>query len=298
MKRTLLFFLWIFIGMPLCALQNADSPSALGNFANRRKPLCNFSFGQNVIAKDTKIVYAQFSQENGPDTNVMSLAPLVLYGVTDYFSLFATIPFFVQIQPSDMTTPVRTHGVGDIVLQGEYAYYRQITPEHADEATIVANMTLPTGFVSVVDSQIRRPSTGFGAPSFFLGGTLSRLTKRWYYFLSDGGIITTTPKKGTPKSGNTFFYQGGFGANLGNPGGSTLAIMLELNGILTTPDRINGKNDPNTGGNTIYLGPSFYATKGSWVIFAGIQSPVLQSLNGSQDPQSYRILASISVAFW
>lgn len=270
----------------------SETPLSIGNFLNIRKPITNFGFGQNITYKDALIIYANIADQQGQCERVLTYSPEMLYGFTDYSSIYATIPIIMDL---DLKDNASQSGIGDLLIQYEHAFFQCSDLHNFNQATIVLNMTFPTGVVTKTSSAIRKPATGFGAVSFFIGFTASHLDKNWYAYISDGGIITT--KKDCNKVGNTFFYQFGAGYNLGNPCDSTLDILLEFNGIFTKPNLTNNQPDPNSGGNIIYLGPSLYLTYSTWVIEGGIQWPILQHMRGNQDPQRFRIQVIGSIKY-
>lgn len=267
-------------------------PLPIGNFANERKPVTNFGFGQNITTKNNLIIYESFAQQKSSEENYITLSPEFLYGITNELSFFINIPIFLKLH----TQHVNSSGIGDLLTQLEYAWFIKRTLDWQIQSTLVTNITFPTGAVVASSSAIRHPSTGYGALSFFVGFTASYLSPAWYLFISDGGIITKTGPNGH-KVGNTFLYQFGGGYNLGNPDNITLLLLLEFNGIFAKPNKNCGKPEANSGGNIIYVGPSIYASRHRWVVEAGIQLPLIQHNKGIQPKQKFRSLFTISAKF-
>ncbi len=56
---------------------------------------------------------------------------------------------------------------------------------------------------------------------------------------------------------------------------------LEANLIHVAKDQVNGTDDPNSGGTTLFLTPTVQYVTRKWVLEAGIQIPVSLRLNGS-----------------
>lgn len=273
-----------------CRTKHKIIPDKVGNFANLLKPVTNFGLGQNIAVRNSFTPYLSVTQQKGDCENLITLSPQLLYGITDYFSLLISIPIIVKFDENCLSTK----GFGDMLAQLEYAFYEHYTKRSRIWATIVANMTLPTGSKPSRYCEDKL-ATGFGASSFLIGGTASYLGTMWYSYLS-GSATFVTARQGM-KGGDIFFYEFGGGGNLGNPGGITMMALLEFNGILTKKNKTDGYFDENTGGNIIYLGPSLYASHGRWVIEGGVQFPVFQHLNGTQAKQKFRTLFIGAIRF-
>ena len=164
-----------------------------------------------------------------------------------------------------------SRGIEDMIIQLEYAYYDKKTTTSVTQFTIVTNIALPTG------SAYKKPPTGFGASSFFIGGTASCLKTDWYYFTALGAKLTTS--NNDTKFGNAFLYQFGLGNNICYKIDKWIFNWLvELDGVYNQRDKLLGCINQNTGGNIIFLGPSlFFSTKHlvlqggiSWVAWGNI----------------------------
>ncbi len=65
-------------------------------------------------------------------------------------------------------------------------------------------------------------------------------------------------------------------------------IFLEALAEQSGRDRINGADNPDSGGEKLLLGPSVLGLYGSWGLSAGILFPVSEDLNGQQSEEKYR----------
>ncbi len=262
-------------------------PIALGNFANPSWPSTVFGFGQNILGKNTALVYASYYQQIGDHYNQAILYPECIYGITDHFSLDVYLPVICNLTINNN----KTSGVGDLVTQFEHVLYQSTSLEATNLITILANASFPTGDLSLTD----KPSTGLGAMTFFAGFTASRLTEQWYAYLSSGATLATAGHG--IKSGNNVLYNASIGHNLGNPFDVTILGLLEMNGTYLKKTKNCGEIDENTGGNTILLGPSLYCTRKHGIFLAGIQFPVFQKLHGTQNKQKYLIAVVGAIHF-
>jgi hypothetical protein len=72
--------------------------------------------------------------------------------------------------------------------------------------------------------------------------------------------------------------------------------MIEFDGSYAEKDKIQGKTDPNSGGNVIFIVPSIWLSSKRWILQGGIGLPLLQNLNGHQDKIKYSIDYNLGIA--
>ena len=284
MKR--LFFLILMIHS---ALQGAkgDEPEKIGNYLlpTSQQPGPLYGFGQNIVDKHDLQFFLYLNQRGGNQVNFTDLMPTILYGIRDDLSLFIGIPF----TPKYKMYCHNSSGMEDIMFQLEYAFINKKTLKSITQATVVGNIELPTG------SSKKNPHTGFGAPSFFLGLTLSHSAHYWYAWIQSGTTLTLEHHK--TKFGNQFFYQGGIEGVITTRAGWLFAWMVELFGIYEQKDKICGMKDKNSGGNTFYIGPSLWISSEKLIFQLGIAAPATQHLFGKQPKISYFLAADFGYKF-
>ncbi len=251
----------------------------IGNFAlpgsQRMGPL--LGFGQNIV--DKGIVFGILEGDftlGKKHKNFSTIIPYVIYGIRDDLSLTVEFPVAAQYKENGHSSA----GISDIFAQLEYAFYHKSKERSAAYATLVGALWFPTGSVK------KDPHTGFGSPSFFLGITASRMATDWYCYTSYGAFLTT--KHGNHnKIGNHFYYQAGVGKNITYATGKWLfSWLLEMNGIYEQKGKAHGIIDNNSGGNTIYLGPTLWFSTQNLVVEAGVAPVVYQHHNGEQSKTS------------
>lgn len=254
-----------------------EAPPRIGNFAlpTSQQPAALFGFGGNVIDKGEFQFYFFADYFYGKHRVVSDLIPSFLFGITDEWSIYFNFP----MTPYMKDNHDRSSGLEDFFIQLEYAFYNRKTYLYEDQATVVANITVPTGSIK------RNPPTGFGSPSLFLGGTFYRTYVDWILFTAQGAILTTSDH-GT-KFGDQFLYQWGIGKNLPSPEGWIYAWMLEIDGQYNKKNRIHGKIDPNSGGNVIYITPSLWFSTKEILIQFGPSFPINQHYFGKQNKIEY-----------
>lgn len=268
-----------------CQASDDPEPPKIGNFVlpYSQQPGPFISFGENIIGKNQAQVYVFGDNFVGEQQHFADLLPFLLYGITDDLSLTINTPYALSYKVDDF----RSSGFEDQFAQLEYAYYSKSTKTYWDQATILANISIPTGSIR------KEPTTGFGSPGFFGGTTYNRTYIDWFVFGSSGAVVTTA-KQGT-KFGNYFLYQGGFGRNITDRNGWIFAWVTEFTGTYAQHNRFSGLIDPNSGGNIIFATPSLWASNKRFIFQLGAGLPIVQHLHGIQARNSYFIAADVAL---
>jgi len=237
------------------AKEKEAGPPKIGNFSlpTSQQPAALFGFGGNIIDADEIQFYFFADTLLGKRRIISDAIPGILFGINDDSSIFFNVP----IAPEFRDGRAKSNGFEDCFIQYEYAFYQRKKPLYIDQATLVTNITIPTG------STKKDPPTGFGAPSFFVGGTFYRTYVDWILFTAQGAILTTSDH-GT-KIGDQFLYQFGIGKNICTPHGLIYAWMIEIDGQYNKKNRIKGKIDSNSGGNIVFVTPSIWGMVQFWV---------------------------------
>ena len=175
-------------------------------------------------------------------------------------------------------------------LQLEYAFYNKNTSQYEEQATLVANVSFPTG------SATKKPPTGFGSSSVFLGSTFNRAYVNWYAFTSPGVTLTTSHKG--QRVGNEYLYQAGIGRNICTINSEWIfAWLIEADGRYIEKTRFKGRTDPNSGGNLIVVTPSLWISSEQITLQFGVGLPVAQHLFGDQTKDKYLLASNVSWLF-
>ena len=291
-KRGILFLSFIQYIHPHATFFE-PKPLSLGNFAlpSALMPSPLFCVGQNIIDQGDVVGYVNPILLRGKnDKKFFYNEWYALLGLTSKLSVFILFPVPVINEEAH----VRTSGFGDIIVQGEYAFYTKSDYHSVNQATAIATVYLPSGILEPVRSGFSQhaPFTGFGATAFFLGGTWSRTTYDWYSFISGGGLITTGHNGN--KVGNSAIYQAGIGKNLKYYDDKILAGLIEFSGISFKKDKLMDHIDPDSGGTTMYIGPSLYLATQNTIFQMGFQIPFYQKLNGDQAKTSFVVSVSFA----
>jgi len=266
--------------------EKKDAPR-VGNFAlpASQQVFPMIAFGQNIIGKNTLQLTTPFHANFGDQSYKYTSRFQLLWGITNYLSLYATFPVTYKSKVGSHTST----GMNDMIFEMEGALYEGGDRIRACQVTLVGHVSVPTG------SDSKMPSTGYGAPSFFAGSTFSYLDARWYAFASSGVVLRMRHDGIQP--GGRFLYQTGFGGNIPTRPALIFDWLIEADGTLIWESKENGIKNSNTGGNTIYVSPSLFLSTMKWAFQAGVGSPVVQSLNGNQLKEYFRMRVDITYTF-
>lgn len=253
-----------------------DSPIKIGNLAVRTaaQPSPLFSIGQNIVDKHNVVIYQTPLYTHGKDFSALNYITSVLYGFSNTFSVYIS-PTAVRYKTLVDTQCFSSHGIADLPVQFEYAYSTKQFATGSLQATAIATLFIPTGSIK------KLPYTGYGSPSFYLGGTLSYTGIDWYAFVDLIGWLTTK-NNCQQKFANQLFYEAGIGYNLKYLSEAALLLMLEFNGIYFGRNKNFSEFQQNfvNSGNIIYLGPVLYFATNRIITGFGFQWPIVQKLTG------------------
>ncbi len=278
---------WWLLFSPVLLL-GEEQPPKIGNFAlpTSQQPAALFGFGGNIIDKGEILVNFFADEFVGRNKTTIDLFPNVVFGITAEWSILYALPFTPLIRSNGYTAS----GLEDFLIQLEYAFYNKSTISYIDQATVLANITFPTG------SARKNPPTGFGSPSVFIGATFYRTMVDWFFFTAPGAILTNSEQR--TKFGDQFLYQFGIGRNIASPEGWIYAWLVEIDGQYTKKNRVNGVLDANSGGNVVYATPSLWISSNEIIIQFGVSLPISQHLFGYQQKFDYALNVNFAWSFY
>ncbi len=259
-------------------------PLAIGNLSlpPSQRPRGQFSFGQTVVQKHDLLIFAFANSLKKCNRRLTDFSPILLYGVTDSFSLSITPSIALKFKKNGCCS----RGIEDLFVQGEYIFVRRKTAHSSNGGAVVVGVTFPTG------SAQKQPPTGLGSPSVFVGAGFGHLSPNWYFFIQNG-VLLTTHHHGK-KFGNRFLYQTGVGHNIKSPKGWIYSAIIEFLGTESAPDTVCGIRDCSTGGNVIAIAPSFWASSERFIFQAGISIPAYQRRPLSANNDRYYVSGGIA----
>lgn len=282
-----LIFLF-FVSLKANAGFHGTLPPEEGNYAlpTSQQPGPFLSFGQNIIDKNELQIFLTPNYFKAHSETFFTVSPSALYGITEDSSLYVIAPVAADFRSGDD----HSSGAGDTLIQYEYAFYETSNSKYTGQATVVTNMTLPSG------SFYKNPPTGFGAPSFFLGTTYNQMYVDWLWFVSSGAIIPT--RHNGIRVGSQYLYQFGVGPTISAiPDKYILAGLLEFDGIYSEKNTVFNHYEPDTGGNVVSFTPSIWFSTPKFLFQLGVSFPLSQQLNGNQSLMQYSITGNVAWSF-
>ncbi len=279
LKKYIIFFILLY-GFKSIAVVHAIEPNSVdqhnSSFLLFELPGPLFSFGQNIVPKGSAYLASSAYQQKGKNIEFTSLLfPRVVYGLRKDLSMLVSVPVAVNFNYSGF----QSSGIQDVRVALEYQLFKKELGDGKLRMTVLGSLSFPTGSI------VKDPPTGLGSTAFFFGTTQAYLTHDWYVFFSDFLYLTT--KKNQNKFGNKFLYQAGIGKDFYSISQSIITLMLECYGTVEGKDLLHNVLDFDSGGHTLYCGPSLLLASEKMYIQGGIVFPVIQKLNGKQNKISF-----------
>lgn len=275
---TFLYLLILGAAVSHVSADDDIAPSKIGNFSLRtsQQPGPLVGFGENIIEKG-EIQLSVFADAYiGNNNHNTDIDPAFLYGISDNFSIQLSAGY----APSNKSRSDKSSGIEDVFIQLEYAFYNKSCKYFTNQATIVGNVSLPTG------SATKNPQTGYGSTSCMLGLTYNHTEIDWFYFGATGIVVVTDKSF---KSGDQFLYQIGIGRNICYSKDWIYAWMTEFIGQYTEQGIANNHKNPNSGGNVISIIPSLWLSSEKLILQLGAGYPIVQNLFGNQPKQQFSL---------
>jgi len=267
------------------------------------------------VAKDQFVFREQFlyrkaSSDPSPadrELDVLGAVSVLGYGVTGDFAVFGAVPYLDK--EFDLTTPAGQHitrdsnGFGDLRLFGRYTVFHDDAPGRTFRIAPFAGVELPTGDDDERDGLGRMPQplqSGSGSWDPFAGVIATYQTLDYQV---DAQISYKANTQANDfEFGDELRLDGSLQYRLwphelgpGVPG--FLYGVIEANLLHQYENDINGVEDGDSGGTTLFLSPGLqYITK-RWVVEAIVQIPVTQDLNGAALEDDFTVMAGFRLNF-
>ena len=240
------------------------------------------------------------------DRTAWALISVLGYGATADLALFGIVPYVdksLEATQGGVRRERSASGLGDASLFGRYTVYKRDWPGRTLRVAPFVGLELPTGEDDERDGFGRLPPSvqpGSGSWDPFGGLVLT------YQTLDFQVDAQASYKANTEANGFEFGDVARLDGSLqyrlwprelgaGVPG--FLYGVLEANLIHQDKNQTGGKNDPNSGGLSLFVLPGLqYVTK-RWIVEAGVQIPVVQDLNGTALEKDYIFRAGFRFNF-
>jgi len=198
--------------------------------------------------------------------------------------LLLDVPFAVYREDDHHSS-----GFEDLNFQVEWAFHNGSGKTFLDQMTVVFNTSFPTGSLD------KDPSTGAGSPGYFLGLTAQRTTIEWLIFTNYG--VQFYPSYDPNRVGNQYFYEYGLGRLIAAWDGWIFSWLLEIDGVYSEQDRVEGVVNENSGGTVVLFTPSIWLSSKNVIIQFGIGFPFYQDEQANQPPTRSAFAGNLSWTF-
>ena len=200
------------------------------------------------------------------------------YGLTADWEIGIEVPYAWK-----KSNGLDANGVGDIVLDTKYQFWRRDLPGAQYKAAVFFKTKLPTG------DDGGQPRIGSGSTDVIGGLATGYESRRWYWFVSGVYRVNTEGAGGLEKGDRqSLNVVGGVRPVLTEYDEPDTVVMLEVNWERAGRDDLNGAGLADTGGWELFLSPVVWWTYRQVAIRGGVQFPIAEGLNGNQATSDYR----------
>lgn len=298
--RFSLVFVSLIIG--ICATSNVSSAPVTFNTA---LPVG----GGEFVARELVVVSKSGKDPSGADRDrsALSFVSVLGYGVTNKLALFGVLPYVnkdLDVTVAGNRINRSESGFGDVSVFGRYTLVQHDQPGRTFRVAPFFGVKAPTGEDDESDEFGRLPpsvQSGSGAWDVF-GGVVA--TYQVFTFQADGQVSYRINNEANDfDPGDEFRLDGSLQYRLlprtlakkGVP--NFLYGVLETNLVYRDKNKLNGTNDDNSGGTTVFLSPGLqYVTK-RWIVEGVVQLPVIQNLHGNALENDYVVRAGVRFNF-
>ncbi len=246
-----------------------------------------FGLGPHTIFKGGVGLEMEFEGEKasggGEVEREYTLTSEIIYGITADLSATLAIPYILERSSINESS-----GPGDVSVRTKYRFWRRDGIGVQDAAAVILGVKLPTG------DDDKTPRLGSGSTDYLLALAIARESLKWYYF-GDVRYRLNTEGGGGMRAGNGVFADLAIGIRTRRVEylRPDLVVIAELNFESRDRNELFGVDFADSGGNRLFLSPSFFFTYRNWALKGGIQFPVDQDLNGNQPESDYRFSLAV-----
>lgn len=264
--------------------------------------------GGEFVARELVVVSESGRDSSGTnhDRSATSFVSVLGYGVTNKLALFGVLPYLdkdLDVTVAGNRINRSESGLGDVSVFGRYTVVQHDQPGSTFRVAPFFGVKAPTGDDDERDKFGRLPpsvQSGTGAWDVF-GGVVG--TYQTFAFQADGQVSYRINNKANNfEPGDEFRLDGSLQyrllpRTLGDGVPSFLYGVLETNLVYRDKNKVNGSNDDNSGGTTVFLSPGLqYVTK-RWIVEGVVQFPVIQNLHGNALENDYVIRTGVRFNF-
>ena len=201
------------------------------------------------------------------------------YGLTRDLAVGLSVPFVREEGISSQGQNVE-NGLGDPSVMFKWRFWDKDLPRVKYSVSAILQSTIPVGRG---DGRLGRDK-----PDILTGLAHGREGLYWYYFV-DVRYLYRVEDNNT-KPGDRLHLDAAYGLRpeLRGLEETDIVYFFELNYLHEYRAQVNGLDDPNSGGDFIFFSPEILISPTNRIMLrGGVQIPIIQSINGAQDPKDY-----------
>jgi Putative MetA-pathway of phenol degradation len=153
-------------------------------------------------------------------------------------------------------------GVGDVRFRTKYALWRKTAPGVLKRLTAIAVIKFPTA---------NKNFNNLNTTAFTLGIANGYESRRWYYFSDIGYTYFQSSDDLTLGEKLKYNLVGGIRPVKSGYLKPDLVLLVELNGVFSRKNQLNGNDLQRSGGNTLAVAPGFLLSYRNIMLKGGMQ---------------------------
>ncbi len=237
-----------------------------------------FGIGPHVLFKNGFETAVELESEKAGDDKEKAIAFELTYGLTGDWAVGVDLPYEFKEEGSDSS-----NGNGDIAVFTKYRFWRQDSLALQESAAVLLKVITDTA------ASNKNPALDKGTTDSILGLTYGYEGRKWYRWASARYRYNGTNDAGVDRGDKILIdFVGGIRPNPAGYRETDIVWLLELNSEIGQRAELSGAELFNTGGTEVFISPGIFWTQRNFAIKAGVQIPVYQDLNGSQQESDYR----------
>lgn len=245
-----------------------------------------FMLSHEAPGKGAFDVHTEVQLERQGDKREFELEQEFTYGLTRDMAIKLSVPF-VREEATTAEGQEEENGLGDPAVRLKWRFWDKDLPGVKYAVAGVLESTIPTG-----------GKLGRDKPSLLAGLAHGREGLSWYYFVDARYLYHVEDNDNKP--GDRLFLDAAYGLRpvLRGLEETDIVYFFELNYLHEKRAEVNGLTDPDSGGDFLFFSPEILISPTNRLMLrGGVQIPIVQSLNGRQEPKDFITKIAVEYRF-